>query len=44
MRVVLDTNVLVSGVFFAGLPGLILKAWRDGRFELVLSEEIIEEY
>jgi uncharacterized protein len=23
---------------------LILKAWRDGRFELVLSEEIIEEY
>jgi putative PIN family toxin of toxin-antitoxin system len=44
VRVVLDTNVLISGVFFAGLPGRIVKAWRDGRFALVLSEEIIEEY
>ncbi len=44
MRVVLDTNVLISGVFFAGPPYEILKAWSDGRFELVLSEEIIEEY
>ena len=44
MRVILDTNVLISGVFFAGPPSQILKAWRDGRFDLVLSEEIIEEY
>jgi putative PIN family toxin of toxin-antitoxin system len=44
VRVVLDTNVLISGVFFAGAPSEILKAWSDDRFELVLSEEIIEEY
>ncbi len=44
MRAVLDTNVLISGVFFAGGAYEILKAWSDGRFELVLSEEILEEY
>ena len=37
MKVVLDTNVLVSGIFFAGVPGHILEAWAAARFELVLS-------
>ena len=44
MKVVLDTNVLVSGVFFSGPPRQILEAWRDGRVELVASLEILEEY
>lgn len=44
MRVVLDTNVLVSGVFFGGVPGRILKAWRDGDLTLVVSPSILEEY
>lgn len=44
MRVVLDTNVLVSGVFFSGMPRRILEAWRDRRVELVDSLEILEEY
>ena len=44
MRVVLDTNVFVSGVFFGGPPGRVLAAWRDGRIEVVVSREIIEEY
>ena len=30
MRVVLDTNVLVSGIFFGGVPGRILSAWAEG--------------
>lgn len=30
MRVVLDTNVVVSGVFFGGVPGKILSAWSAG--------------
>lgn len=42
MRVVLDTNVLVSALFFAGTPGRILSAWADGRFDLVASPEILE--
>lgn len=44
MKVVLDTNVLVSGVFFSGPPRQILEAWRDGRIELVASLDILEEY
>jgi len=44
MRVVLDTNVFVSGVFFSGIPGKILEAWRDGRITLVSSPAILEEY
>lgn len=44
MRVILDTNVFVSGVFFTGPPYQILKAWHDGKLKLVISPEIIEEY
>ena len=44
MRAVLDTNVLISGVFFGGLPGRILSAWAAGRFDLVLAPDILEEY
>jgi len=44
MKVVLDTNVFISGVFFSGPPYQILKAWRDGKIQLILSEKIFEEY
>ena len=44
MRVILDTNVFISGVFFGGLPARILGAWRDARIQPVLSAEILEEY
>jgi putative PIN family toxin of toxin-antitoxin system len=44
VRVILDTNVFVSGVFFAGPPYRILEAWRDGELQLVVSQEILEEY
>ncbi|MBP6876219.1 MAG: putative toxin-antitoxin system toxin component, PIN family [Candidatus Eisenbacteria bacterium] len=44
MRVVLDTNVFVSGVFFRGAPYRILSAWRDGRLVPVFSVAIVEEY
>ena len=44
MRVVIDTNVLVSGVFFGGLPGRILEAWKDEKLTLVISPAILEEY
>jgi putative PIN family toxin of toxin-antitoxin system len=44
MRVVLDTNVLISAVFFSGPPSRILSAWIDDRFDLVVSTEILEEY
>lgn len=44
MRVVLDTNVLVSAIFFAGVPARILDAWSAGRFEILASVEILTEY
>lgn len=44
MRVVIDTNVLMSGIFFGGIPGRILGAWAEGRLELVLSPGILAEY
>ncbi len=44
MKIVLDTNVFVSGVFFTGPPYQILQAWRDGRLQIVLSGDILAEY
>lgn len=44
MKVVLDTNVLISGIFFGGLPRAVLDAWAEERFELLLSPLIFDEY
>ncbi len=44
MKVVIDTNVLVSGAFFSGPPYEILLACATGNLQLVLSLEILEEY
>ena len=44
MRAVLDTNVVVSGVFFGGIPRAVLETWSEGGFELCLSPAIFDEY
>jgi len=44
VRVILDTNVFVSGVFFTGPPARILEAWNAGRLSLVISPDILDEY
>jgi putative PIN family toxin of toxin-antitoxin system len=44
MRIVVDTNVFISGVFFAGLPYQILDAWRCGMVQIVISPPILDEY
>ena len=44
MRIVLDTNVFISGVFFSGPPYEILNAWRQGEVQVVVSQEILQEY
>ena len=44
LRVVLDTNVLLSGIAFPGsIPGKIMSAWRLGSLEVVLSDFILNE-
>ncbi len=44
MKIVLDTNVFISGVFFGGPPYQILDAWRHWKIEIVLSQDIFDEY
>jgi putative PIN family toxin of toxin-antitoxin system len=44
MRLVLDTNVLVSGLLYpGGPPSRLVKAWRAGAFDLVISDFVIDE-
>jgi putative PIN family toxin of toxin-antitoxin system len=44
MRVVIDTNVVLSGLIKPdSVPGQMLHAWRNGSFRLVLSDFLIEE-
>ena len=42
-RVVLDTNVIVSGLL-VGRSTEIIRRWKSGDFEIVLSPAIIQEY
>ena len=43
MRVVLDTNVFISGIHWSGSSEKVLRAWIKKDFELVSSLPIIEE-
>ncbi|MDR0283968.1 MAG: putative toxin-antitoxin system toxin component, PIN family [Propionibacteriaceae bacterium] len=44
ITVVLDTNVLVSGIAYpASTPGTVVGAWRAGRLELVTSHYVLDE-
>lgn len=44
LRVVLDTNVLVSGLAYPeSNPGRILGMWRRGGIDLILSQYIVDE-
>jgi len=44
MRIVLDTNVLISGTFWSGASYKIMQLIDKGKFELILSKEILTEY
>jgi uncharacterized protein len=43
MRVVLDTNVFVSALLGGSLQVLLIR-WGAGSFELIVSDEIVQEY
>jgi putative PIN family toxin of toxin-antitoxin system len=44
MRAVLDVNVLVAAILSReGAPAQLLRLWREGRFELVLSPALLDE-
>jgi len=44
MKIVLDTNVFISGIFWEGnFCSQIIDKWRKGIFQLVSSPKLIEE-
>jgi len=44
MRVVLDTNILVSGLLIQlGHPAAIYRAWQEGYFTLLVCAEQLDE-
>lgn len=44
MKVVVDTNVLISGIFFGGNPRKIVEAIVDGYHKAYATIEIVDEY
>ncbi|MCM0604895.1 MAG: putative toxin-antitoxin system toxin component, PIN family [Xanthomonadaceae bacterium] len=44
IRAVIDTNVFASGIFWKGPPYKILDAWVVGKFKMIATAEILNEY
>lgn len=44
MKIVIDTNVIASGVFFGGRPRELLEKLLLGELTAFVSREIVEEY
>ncbi|MCQ2914828.1 MAG: putative toxin-antitoxin system toxin component, PIN family [Alphaproteobacteria bacterium] len=44
MKIVIDTNVLISGIFFGGYPKKILLSLINNKFTACATVEIINEY
>jgi putative PIN family toxin of toxin-antitoxin system len=44
MKVVIDTNVFVSGIFWKGESNRVLIHWKEGRITLIISAAIIAEF
>jgi len=41
--VVVDTNVIVSAFLFGGTPGRLIDLWKEGRIQLFVCKEIVDE-
>lgn len=44
MKVVIDTNVIISALLFGGNPGRLLDLWRNKYITPLVSQEIMDEY
>ena len=44
IKVVIDTNVVISALLFGGLPGELIDRWKSKIIAPLASKEIIEEY
>ena len=44
LKVVIDTNVVISALLFGGEPGKLVAFWQQGIIKPSASKEIIDEY
>jgi putative PIN family toxin of toxin-antitoxin system len=44
VRVVIDTNVIVSALLFGGTPGELISLWKNNLIRPLVSKKIIGEY
>lgn len=44
MQILIDTNILISGLYFHGLPKKLLREIDFEKFNLCVNDEIIFEY
>lgn len=44
MKIVVDTNIIISGTFFGGYPARVLEYILDDKCQAFVSDEIIDEY
>ena len=44
MRIIIDTNIVISGAFFSGIPKYIIEAVGSEKLDACVTEEILCEY
>jgi len=44
IKVVIDTNVIISAILFGGISGELIFLWKSDRIKPSASKEIIDEY
>lgn len=44
MKIVLDTNVFISGIFWRGPPHQVLMLWAKNKISLLVTKKILNEY
>jgi len=44
VRVVLDTNVVISSLLFTGVSSKLVPLWQSGMITALVSRDIVEEY
>ena len=44
MRIVLDTNAVISALLFRGVSSKLVSLWQNGLITPLLSREVLDEY
>ena len=44
MKIVLDTNIFISGIFWGGYPHNILSLWAKNKIDILITKKILNEY